>query len=101
MVRPHQRDTNIASMAVPPAFFEEAHLATIDIAIAHDHDDAPAMQQAAEGEAARLLAAIRARVPEIAPRSAEIETARRVPDNIVDQLRQLGFYRTLLPRNHR
>jgi indole-3-acetate monooxygenase len=75
-------------------------LATIDIAAARNDNDAPATQQPTEGEAARLLAAVRTLAPEIAARSELIETTRRVPDDIANRIRQLGLYRTLLPRSH-
>jgi alkylation response protein AidB-like acyl-CoA dehydrogenase len=75
-------------------------LAKIDIATARRDNDALLMQQPATSEAARLLAAVRALTPEIAARAAEIEAIRRVPHDIMDRLRQLGLYRTLLPRRY-
>jgi alkylation response protein AidB-like acyl-CoA dehydrogenase len=75
-------------------------LATIDLATVRNENDAPPTRHPAEGEAARLLAALRALAPQIAARSEEIEAVRRVPDDIANRLRQLGLYRTLLPRSH-
>jgi indole-3-acetate monooxygenase len=51
-------------------------------------------------EAARLLAAVRDLAPALAARSEEIETARRIPGDIVDSLRDIGVLRMLLPRSH-
>jgi alkylation response protein AidB-like acyl-CoA dehydrogenase len=74
-------------------------LTTLDIATARKNHDAPPTQPA-EGDVARLLAALGALTPELAARSDEIEAGRRVPRDIMDRLRQLGLYRTLLPRSH-
>jgi alkylation response protein AidB-like acyl-CoA dehydrogenase len=52
------------------------------------------------GEAARLLAAIDDLAPELAARAGEIESARRIPADITDRLRHMGFFRTLVPRSH-
>jgi alkylation response protein AidB-like acyl-CoA dehydrogenase len=51
-------------------------------------------------ESARLLAAIDDLVPELAARAGEIESVRRIPADITDKLRRIGFFRTLLPRSH-
>jgi indole-3-acetate monooxygenase len=74
-------------------------LTTLDIATARNNHDAPPTQPI-EGDVARLLAALGALTPELAARSDEIEAGRRVPRDIMDRLRQLGLYRTLLPRSH-
>ena len=55
-------------------------------------------QQAAAAAADRLLADLRALAPTIADRSPEIEAARRLPQDLVDQLGSIGLYRMLLPR---
>jgi alkylation response protein AidB-like acyl-CoA dehydrogenase len=62
--------------------------------------DAAVKQQPVAAGAARLLAAIHDMAPELAARAAEIESARRVPADIADRLRQIGLFRTLLPRSH-
>jgi alkylation response protein AidB-like acyl-CoA dehydrogenase len=62
--------------------------------------DAPVKQQPVARGAARLRAAIDDLAPELAARAAEIEDARRVPADIVDRLRKMGLFKTLLPRSH-
>jgi alkylation response protein AidB-like acyl-CoA dehydrogenase len=62
--------------------------------------DTSAKQQPVAREAARLRAAIDDLAPELAARATEIEAARRVPADIVDRLRKIGLFRTLLPRSH-
>jgi indole-3-acetate monooxygenase len=47
---------------------------------------------------AALLEAARALVPRLRPRSAEIEAARRLPADIVEDLAQAGLFRMLVPR---
>ena len=49
-------------------------------------------------DAATILDAVRALAPVIAARSDEIEKARRLPLDLVAQLRAAGCYRMLLPR---
>jgi alkylation response protein AidB-like acyl-CoA dehydrogenase len=51
-----------------------------------------------ESAADRLLEAVRDLAPTIARRSAEIEEARRLPPDLVEQLASIGFFRMLLPR---
>ncbi len=46
-----------------------------------------------------MLAALHDLAPDFAARSKEIEDGRRVPSDIADKLRQLGLFRTLLPRS--
>ena len=46
----------------------------------------------------RLLGAVRELAPAIARRSPEIEEARRLPPDLVEQLASIGFFRMLLPR---
>jgi alkylation response protein AidB-like acyl-CoA dehydrogenase len=46
----------------------------------------------------RLLGAVRDLSPVIARRAAEIEEARRLPLDLVEQLTSIGFFRMILPR---
>jgi alkylation response protein AidB-like acyl-CoA dehydrogenase len=48
----------------------------------------------------RVLDAARALVPGIADRAVEIETARRIPRDLLDQLTRAGCFRLLLPVSH-
>jgi alkylation response protein AidB-like acyl-CoA dehydrogenase len=57
-------------------------------------------QPSAAGGAARLLAAINDLAPELAARATEIEAARRIPADIIDRLRKIGLFRSLLPKSH-
>ncbi len=54
------------------------------------------MSSAAES----MLSAARELAPRIRARAAEIEHARRIPLDLVDELRSAGFFRMLLPRAH-
>jgi alkylation response protein AidB-like acyl-CoA dehydrogenase len=47
-----------------------------------------------------VLGAIRDLAPAISGRAAEIEAARRVPGDLLDQLIQAGCFRVLLPASH-
>jgi len=47
-----------------------------------------------------VLDAVRELAPAIAGRAAEIETARRVPRDVLDQLIRAGCFRLLLPPSH-
>ena len=47
-----------------------------------------------------VLDATRELAPTIAARAAEIETARRMPPDLLDDLRRVGCFRGLLPRTH-
>jgi indole-3-acetate monooxygenase len=47
-----------------------------------------------------VLAAARRMAPSIAARAAEIEAARRVPRDLLDELIGAGAFRVLLPRSH-
>jgi alkylation response protein AidB-like acyl-CoA dehydrogenase len=47
-----------------------------------------------------LLAAIEELAPAITARAAEIEAGRRVPPDLVDQLRSIGLFRMFAPRSH-
>jgi alkylation response protein AidB-like acyl-CoA dehydrogenase len=47
-----------------------------------------------------LLAGIRELAPCITERAAEIETARRIPPDLVDALRSVGIFRMLVPQSH-
>jgi alkylation response protein AidB-like acyl-CoA dehydrogenase len=51
-----------------------------------------------EANAATLFAQVRALAPALAARAAEIEAARRLPLDLVEQLRSIGFFRMILPR---
>jgi alkylation response protein AidB-like acyl-CoA dehydrogenase len=57
-------------------------------------------QQPVARDIARLLASIHDLAPELAARAGEIESARRIPADITDRLRQMGLFRTMLPRSH-
>jgi indole-3-acetate monooxygenase len=50
--------------------------------------------------AQQLLAGIRELAPGIAERAAEIETARRMPPDLVGALRSIGIFRMLVPQSH-
>ena len=50
--------------------------------------------------ATRLLADIRQSAPAIIARSGEIETARRLPPDLVDALRSIGVFHMFVPRSH-
>ena len=75
-------------------------MATTNVQFARKGADAPVKPQPLAREAARLRAAIDDLAPELAARAVEIEGARRVPADIVDRLRKMGLFRTLLPRSH-
>jgi indole-3-acetate monooxygenase len=47
-----------------------------------------------------LLAAIQELAPAIAARVAEIEAGRRIPPDLVEQLRSIGVFRMFVPRSH-
>jgi alkylation response protein AidB-like acyl-CoA dehydrogenase len=47
-----------------------------------------------------LLAGIREVAPCITERAAEIETARRIPLDLVDALRSIGVFRMVVPQSH-
>ena len=47
-----------------------------------------------------LLADIRELAPGITLRAAEIETARRIPPDLVETLRSIGIFRMFVPRSH-
>ena len=51
-----------------------------------------------EGTADSVLSRVRAHLPEIAARSAEAESARAVPAEIITALREAGAFRMALPR---
>ena len=50
--------------------------------------------------AADVLDATRELAPTIGARAAEIETARRLPPDLLDDLRRVGCFRVLRPRTH-
>ena len=49
---------------------------------------------------ARLQSAVRELAPTISARSAEIESGRRIPPDLLDQLIAAGLFRMLTPRSH-
>jgi alkylation response protein AidB-like acyl-CoA dehydrogenase len=49
---------------------------------------------------AAVLQAVRELAPSIAPRSAEIEAARRVPADLIAQMKTAGVFRMFVPRSH-
>jgi alkylation response protein AidB-like acyl-CoA dehydrogenase len=51
-------------------------------------------------KADRLLAGIEALAPEITSRAVEIETARRIPPDLLHALKSTGIFRTYVPRSH-
>ena len=53
-----------------------------------------------DASAGRILAATRDLAPRIAARAPEIEAARRLPLDLVAELRAAGFFRMLVPRSH-
>jgi indole-3-acetate monooxygenase len=73
---------------------------TINVQPARQGADAPVEQRPIARGAARLLAAIDDLAPELAARAGEFESARRIPSDIIDRLRHMGFFRTLVPRSH-
>jgi alkylation response protein AidB-like acyl-CoA dehydrogenase len=75
-------------------------LVTTQIQSARKKFDAASEPQPATRETAQLLAAVSALAPKLGTRSEEIEQARRIPADVADALRQLGLFRTLVPRSH-
>ena len=75
-------------------------MVTTNVQMARKGADAPMKQQPVAGAAAQLLAAINDLAPRLAARAVEIESARRIPADIIDRLRQIGLFRSLLPRSH-
>jgi alkylation response protein AidB-like acyl-CoA dehydrogenase len=73
-------------------------MATTNVLSARNPIDAHAELKPASDEA--LLAAVCDLAPDIAARAEEIEECRRVPSDIVDQLRRIGAFRMLVPRSH-
>ena len=50
--------------------------------------------------AADVLAAVQALAPSISRRAAEIEAARRLPADLLDELKAAGAFRLVLPPSH-
>ena len=75
-------------------------MAKANVLSARDTVDASAERNQATSEATRLLIAVRNLAPELAARAEEIEGARRVPSDIVDTLRRIGVFSTLVPQSH-
>jgi indole-3-acetate monooxygenase len=102
-VQKHRLRTSFAPVAASSRrrrFFKEALLVTTNVQPARKRVDAAAVQPPLASEATRLLAAVRELAPELAARAEEIEQCRRVPGDIIDRLRRLGVFRTLVPRSH-
>ena len=51
-------------------------------------------------QAAGMLDAVTALAPSLAARAIEIETARTLPADLVETLREIGFYRMFVSRDH-
>ena len=49
---------------------------------------------------APVLAVVAELAPRLAARAAETEAGRRLPPDLVDELRAAGCFRMLLPRSH-
>ncbi|MGY8665131.1 acyl-CoA dehydrogenase family protein [Bradyrhizobium sp. UFLA05-109] len=75
-------------------------MVTTQVQFVRQDTNRPTRQQPVAREVARLLASINELAPEIVARAGEIESARRIPADITDRLRQMGFFRTMLPRSH-
>src|SRR5215472_4934257 len=75
-------------------------MATTNVQFARKGADAPTKPQPVTHSAAQLLTAINDLAPELAARAAEIESGGRIPADIIDRLRHLGLFRTLVPRSH-
>jgi indole-3-acetate monooxygenase len=50
--------------------------------------------------ASQMLADIESLAPEIVARAAEFENARRIPFDVIDELKSIGVFRMLVPRSH-
>src|SRR5687767_5876732 len=50
--------------------------------------------------ATKVLEAARDLAPVVAARAADIESGRRLPADLLAQLKQAGFFRMFLPRSH-
>jgi alkylation response protein AidB-like acyl-CoA dehydrogenase len=70
---------------------------TIGILPSSTKDNSPDTSPSAHAAKA-LLADIRKLAPGIASRAAEIETARRIPADIVEALKSAGVFRMFVPR---
>src|SRR5262245_12822167 len=53
-----------------------------------------------DDSAAQVLAAAERLQPTIAARAAEVEAARRIPRDLLDELLAAGCFRILVPRSH-
>jgi alkylation response protein AidB-like acyl-CoA dehydrogenase len=60
----------------------------------------PVPNTAHKGDLADLMAAVRALSPRIAERSSEIEDGRRVPLDLIEEMRRIGIFRMLAPRQY-
>lgn len=72
-----------------------------EIAIAEGQPiPAPEAVARAARDASTLIGKVRELAPGIAARAEEFETARRIPADIAEQLRQIGVFRMTTPRSH-
>ncbi len=78
----------------------EAVLANANVQPARSRIDAVATPRPIADEAARLLAAVRDLAPQLADRSEEIESLRRIPADIIGTLQRIGIFGALVPRSH-
>jgi alkylation response protein AidB-like acyl-CoA dehydrogenase len=62
--------------------------------------DRGSIQAFKAGTAKRLLADIQELAPVVTARAAEIEAARRIPQDLVLALRSIGVFRLFVPRSH-
>jgi alkylation response protein AidB-like acyl-CoA dehydrogenase len=53
-----------------------------------------------KSESDRILSAVRDLAPKIAAHASEIESARRLPMDLLSELRSIGLFRMLVPRSH-
>jgi alkylation response protein AidB-like acyl-CoA dehydrogenase len=75
-------------------------MVSTNVQFAQKGANAPMKPQPATGTARQLLAAIHDLAPRFAARAGEIESGRRIPADIIDRLRKMGLFRTLVPRSH-
>ncbi len=48
----------------------------------------------------RLLSRIDELAPQLKPRAAEFEAARRIPRDVIETLRAVGVFRMVVPQSH-
>ena len=86
----------------PPMEQPQAFLAALRAAIGTQAAGEPVMTTATAGPrtARNVLDAVHELAPSIADRAAEIERARRLPADLLDDLKRTGCFRMLLPPSH-